>query len=120
MPRASGDQTGVMFSARLVVTRREFSPTDRVAATIVLYQGIGSPAQDTEIKIQLADGRGTVVDTQARVTAAKDFATQPAWRAVPITYDVPLALLKPGAYLLTFTARVGQTISRRDIEFTTR
>ena len=41
-------------------------------------------------------------------------------RAANVNFELPLAPLKPGPYLLTIEATLGKTIARRDVRFEIR
>lgn len=94
-------------------TRRVFAPTHAVSAFTRLYQG-------GKAKLVDIDAHMTIRDTQDKVVLDKPLSV-PAdkfdRRAADLRFDVPVADLPSGHYLLTVEAGSGPTAVRRDSRF---
>ena len=95
-------------------TKREFERSDRAAAFVRIYTGGKQPAGRVAVSARVTDANGAAV---ASKTSAVDAAKSSEGRSADYTYDLPLATLAPGAYLLTIEARVDTAMARRDVRF---
>ncbi len=98
-------------------TRREFERGDRATALVRIYQGGRQPAADVDVTVRLMDATGAEVVSRTDAVARTRFV--PA-RSADYTYELPLATLTPGAYLLTIEGRLGSITVRRDVRFSRR
>ena len=85
-------------------TRREFERGDRATAFIRIYQGGRQPAADVDVTVRLMDATGAEVVSRTDAVAPARFVAR---RSADYTYELPLATLTPGAYLLTIESRLG-------------
>jgi VWFA-related protein len=101
----------------LPTTRRAFERGDRGTAFIRLYQGGKQPVAGVDVTVRLTDANGAEVATKTDAVAPARFG---AGRSADYPYELPLATLRPGAYLLTIEARIDATMARRDVRFSVR
>jgi hypothetical protein len=78
-----------------------------------VHQATRRPAQPVTIETEIIDAAGAVVHTATRTTAPKAFATG----SVEHRFELPLASLAPGDYLLRFVATAGGARAQRDVRF---
>jgi VWFA-related protein len=97
--------------------RRMFATTDRVTAFVRLSQGGNAPLGAATVTTQILDRAGATVFDVARTFGPEQFG--PA-RTADYQFDVPVARLSPGPYLLTVKAQVGTAAVRRDLQFSLR
>ncbi len=96
-------------------TNRYFNgKTDAVTAFIRVYQPKGG-LKPVILRSRLTDSTGAVVLNREATIPIVTFGGNR--RAASWRFAVPVAGLKPGAYLLTFDASVGTTKASRDIRF---
>ena len=98
-------------------TRREFERGDRATAFVRIYQGGRQPAADVDVTVRLMDATGAEVVSRTDAVAPARFVAR---RSADYTYELPLATLTPGAYLLTIESRLGSITVRRDVRFSRR
>ena len=98
-------------------TRRDFERGERGTAFVRIYQGGKQPAAGVEVVVRLADANGAVVTSKTDAVTPGRFG---AGRSADYTYELPLATLTPGAYLLTIECRLGAVTARRDVRFSLR
>ena len=98
-------------------TRREFERGDRATAFVRIYQGGRQPAADVDVTVRLMDATGAEVVSRTDAIAPARFVAR---RSADYTYELPLATLTPGAYLLTIESRLGSITVRRDVRFSRR
>jgi hypothetical protein len=98
-------------------TRRDFERRDRGTAFVRIYQGGKQAAAGVDITARLTDATGAEVTSKTDAVAPARFGTT---RSADYTYELPLATLMPGAYLLTIEARLGAVTVRRDVRFSLR
>jgi VWFA-related protein len=94
---------------------RTFDRTDRVGALLRVHQ----PArrlQAVSLDTEILDPSGTAVVTLTRTIAPAAFDEG----AAEHRYELPLATLEPGDYLLRFAATAGATRAQRDVRFSVR
>ena len=95
-------------------TQRTFARDDEATAFCRVYQGgRGTPAGAT-LDVRILDERGVQVVQAPETIAGERFN---AAREAEYRYDLPLAQLAPGAYLLTIEAKLGERSARRDVRF---
>ena len=95
-------------------TRRTFAPGDRVTAFARVHQGGKAPVRGVPVRVQVTDDRGAVVLNRLQDLAADRFT---AARSADIKFDVPVANLATGEYLLTLEADSSGDAIRRQIRF---
>ena len=95
--------------------RRTFAGSDRVGAFARLYR---KPARASEagvpIRVQIVDAGGLTVFDRSQDFAPERFTAQ---QTADIMFDVPVAQLDAGEYLLTFETRHSGGTIRRDARF---
>jgi hypothetical protein len=94
-------------------TTRHFNRTDQVSSFVKVYQPRGD-MKPVVLAARVTDSTGVAVVN--RVVTLPILAFGQA-RAASYRFPVPVAGLKPGAYLLTFDASIGTTNARRDVRF---
>jgi hypothetical protein len=94
-------------------TSRYFETTDQVTAFVKLYQPKGS-LKPVVLTTKVIDSKGADVLNKVTTLPVSGFDANPS---MPYRFAVPVAGLKPGAYLLTFDASVGTVAAKRDIRF---
>ena len=99
-------------------TAREFTSSHHATAFVRIYQGGKRPLAPVELFVRLTNGRDEVVSARQEDLPPARFG---AGRAADYTYEVPLARLEPGPYLLTLTALAGKAAPvRADVRITVR
>ena len=93
-------------------SQRDFAKTDALRAFVQVYAGGKVPAGSIDLNVRLTDESGKVVFRLSEPLAANRFDTN---RLVPYLFDVPLARLASGRYLLTAEASLGGRSSKRDV-----
>jgi VWFA-related protein len=98
--------------------RRTFDATDRVAAFVRVYQSgdVKKPAAPVPFTIRLTGTDETPLVSQQQTLETARFTA----RAADVNFELPIASLKPGPYLLTLEAMLGKTTARRDVRFEIR
>ncbi len=97
-------------------SHRTFSGTDIVSILARTHQGRSEPTVAVALEAKIADSRN------GAVFSLSDRRGPPAGagRSVDWTFDLPVATLATGDYLLTVTARVGTETSIRTVRFSRR
>ena len=97
---------------------RTFRSTDRVAAFLRVYQGgdVKKPASPVPFVLRISGTDATPLVNQSQVLEPARFVNH----AADVNFELPIAALKPGPYLLTIEATLGKTIARRDVRFEIR
>jgi VWFA-related protein len=98
-------------------TQREFARTDRMKAFVRIYQGGKRPAAGVGVTARITDANGAERASTASALPATGFGSS---RSVDYSYDLQLAALRAGAYLLTIEAKLGSIAARRDVRFSVR
>ena len=98
-------------------TRRDFLPSDRIAAFARVFQGGTAPVNPVAVSVEITDAQDAVVFTQALNLDAAAFGDG---RAAPLQLDVPLGRLSHGPFLLSVTARAASRTVRREVLFKMR
>jgi len=104
-------------AAPRATTRRQFTPTDQIAARMTVYQGGRQPPLVTHIEMR-------IVDDSDRVRASRRLEIQPPSfaeaRGAEVQFDVPLTGLEPGEYLVSFDATSARGASVRHVRLSVR
>ena len=97
---------------------RSFASSDRVTAFARLYQSgdVKRPASPVTLVTRITGIDAAPLVNQSQVLEPARFVN----RAADVNFELPLAALKPGPYLLTIEATLGKTIARRDVRFEIR
>ncbi len=95
---------------------RTFAPSDRVGALLRVHQATNRPPAAVTMATSITDAMGEVLTTQSHVLQASAFQGG----AAEHRFEVPLADLAPGVYLLRFVATTGATSAQRDVRFVVR
>jgi VWFA-related protein len=93
---------------------REFARHDRVTAFLRAYEGGTTPIVPVSIAIRVIDAQDKVIVDSTETIGVDRFKDT---RAADVRYQVPVAQLAPGDYLLTFEAALDATTARRDVRF---
>jgi len=96
---------------------RTFSPGDRVAAFLRVHQSTRRPPQPVVLETEVIDATGSVVSSATRMLSAGDFD---AGAAADHRFELPLAQLGAGVYLLRFLATAGEARTQRDVRLEVR
>jgi hypothetical protein len=96
---------------------RTFASGDHVGALLRVHQSAGRPAQSVVMETAVLDAAGTVVHTGSRTIRAEAFADG---SGVEHRFELPLATLTAGDYLLRFVAMAGAARARRDVRFSVK
>jgi hypothetical protein len=101
----------------LPTTRREFEPRDRARAFMRLYQRTAR-AEPVRVTARITDSGDRIVIETADTLAESRFAPH---NAADFTYELPLASLASGNYMLSIEATLNpRTAVRRDVRFAIR
>jgi hypothetical protein len=98
---------------------RDFARTDAVGALMRVYQSSRRPARQVTVVTHVIDEMGKEMLAQSSVYEAARFA---AGKGVGHRFELPLATLEPGDYLLTFVASTGEggAQAQREVRFAVR
>ena len=124
--------------------QREFTKADRASALFYLYQST-TALVPANIAVRVTDDHGAKLINEAQAIPVERFVTaeaatksasgrapapqivrnadafvNKALRAAEFQYPLPIARLPAGRYLLTFEATMGETVLRRDVQFTVK
>ncbi len=105
-----------LFKAMVPViptTRRVFAPTYTVSAFARVYQGKGSKTAGAAVRMTIRDTEDKVIIDRVQPLAAGKFTDG----AADVRFDVPVADLPNGRYVLTIEAEAGATKVSRDSRF---
>ena len=97
---------------------REFVRGDDLTAYFRIYQGGSHAPVDVPLTFRLVNEKDEVLATSTGTIAASQFA--PATRSADHRFALQMANLRPGRYLVTFEASLGDTTARRDVILTLR
>ena len=97
---------------------RDFHPGQRVTGLLKLYQGGDKPLVPASVSVRLVDGHDTpvVVATDAIPVDRFDQTT----RAADYRFQIPVAQLASGPYLLSFEVKAGAASVTRHVRFSVR
>lgn len=95
-------------------TRRVFGPGHKVSAFARVYQGGKAKVVDVSAHITIRDGTDALVVDRQQAIPSSQFGSA---RAADLRFDVPIADLPAGAYVLTIETPVGAATARRDARF---
>ena len=116
MPIAAPREAFASLISVVPTTRREFETGDRVRAFVRIYQKARSEA--VRVTVRITDAADRIATETAATLAASQFAPHDA---ADFTYQLPIASLAPGSYLLSIEAsRDARTVARRDVRFIRR
>jgi hypothetical protein len=96
---------------------RVFTKGDRIGALLRVHQSTRKPAQAVVMDTEIIDAAGAVVHTASRTMAADPFADG---TGVEHRFELPLATLTAGDYLVRFVATAGEARAQRDVRFSLR
>ena len=98
---------------------REFARADKVGAMLRVYQSARRPARPVTVVTRLIDEAGAQVQENSVVYEPARFADG---KGVEHRFELPLAALAPGDYLLQFAAGSGEggAQAQRDVRFSVR
>lgn len=94
---------------------RTFAQIDRVGALLRVHQKANRVVPVT-LGVSITDAMGGVLKTQSEVIESAAFEGG----AADYRFEIPLADLAPGVYLLRFVARAGAISAQRDVRFSMR
>jgi VWFA-related protein len=96
-------------------TVREFAEDDEITAFVQLVQGGKSPIGSVAVAITMVDSEDRAVHRASERLESAMFAAD---RTAVYQFNLPVAKLSPGAYLLTVEAEGPGHGARRDVRFT--
>ena len=96
---------------------RVFAPSDRVKGFVRMYQQTSGRPVAATLTVAVLDATDRVLTEQTTAFDAGRF--EPA-RAADCPFDLPLANLAPGDYLLRLDARASKATATRGVRFTVR
>lgn len=94
---------------------RAFAASDQVGALLRVHQGSNRPAAVT-MTTSITDSLGAVLMTRSDEIAPASFTNGGAEHR----FEMPLADLPPGSYLLRFVAQAGKNSAQREMRFAIR
>jgi len=99
---------------RPLTARRVFDETAAATAFLRVYQGAGRPPSAVAVRLRIVDEQNVQrVIHEARLEPAEFAAT----RSADFSYEVPLASLDRGEYLVTVDVRAGDRSLQRTLRF---
>lgn len=98
-------------------TAREFVRFERVTSFLRVYQGGKARLAPVAATIRIHDVRDQAVVEETRPLNVEAFGSA---RAADVKFDLPLARLQPGQYVLSFEATLEKVTARRDVRFSVR
>jgi VWFA-related protein len=117
MPFAAPKDAFTAIIPVVPTTQREFGRADRAHAFVRIYVGGRQPPARVDVTARVTDAREAAVAVKTDGVAAERFETK---RSTDYTYDLPLASLAPGSYLLTIEARLDTFTVRRNVRFSVK
>ncbi len=100
--------------------QRDFATSDHANAFFYLYQAARLAPLPAQVSTRITDVHDAALIDETTTIAVDRFTVAGSLRSAGIPYSLPLSRLAPGAYLLTFEARIGEVTLRRDVQFTVR
>jgi hypothetical protein len=97
-------------------TKRDFTPTDDVAAMVRVYQRRREAAAPVTVTFRVLNGTREVMSSENPL-AAETFADS---NAADARYALPLGRLQPGSYVLRVDATGHGAATRRELPFTVK
>lgn len=97
-------------------TTRTFASTDHVGALLRVYQRAETSRLDARVEMTILDSAGTPVVNSSQEIAGSAFVTG----AADVRYEVPLATLSPGSFLLRVIVTAGKERVERSVTFHVR
>jgi VWFA-related protein len=98
-------------------TTRDFAQQDVVTGFLRVYQGGDGPLVPAGLAVTIEDATGESVTVSSETLGAERFGKG---RAADVRFDVPLAKLSPGPYLLHIQAVAGRATRTREIRLTVK
>jgi hypothetical protein len=95
-------------------SQRQFERSDRATAFVRVYTGGKALAGGVAVVARVTDANGAEVVARTDEVSARAFGTD---RAADYTYELPLATLRPGSFLLTIEAKLGAIVTTRHVRF---
>jgi hypothetical protein len=96
---------------------RDFMRSDRVGAFLRVHQSTRKPPRPVVLETEIVDATGRVVVTATRTIEPGEFDAR---AGAAHRFDLPLAELDAGDYLLRFVATAGEAHAQRDVRFSVR
>ena len=94
---------------------RTFTRNDRLHAFFRVYQGGNDALVPVGLAVRITNDQNAVLANSTGAIAVERFAV--ASRSAGHRFELPLNVLEPGRYLLTFELTKGATAARRDVIF---
>ena len=98
-------------------TTREFGQDELVTGFLRVHQGGDRPNVPVGVAITIVDGTGASAFASSQALGGERFGRA---RAANVRFDVPVAKLAPGPYLLSVEAVAGKATTRREIRVAVR
>jgi len=94
---------------------RSFERSGRLSASFRVYQGGSEPLAPVALAVRITNDRNVVLANSTGSIGVERFEV--ASRVATHRFDLPLNVLEPGRYLLTFELTKGASVARRDVVF---
>ena len=94
---------------------RTFDRSSRLNAFFRVYQGGSDALTPVALAVRITNDRNTVLANSTGTIGVERFEV--AARAAGHRFEMPLNVLEPGRYLLTFELTKGASVARRDVIF---
>jgi hypothetical protein len=114
-PASGPPKAFAKFLPEVPTTVREFYGDDHVAGLIRVSEKAASPAVPVTLMLHLANAQGATVQEGTELIPAAAFGTT---HTADHTFEIPVAALPPGEYLLTVKASVGKASATRQLRYT--
>jgi hypothetical protein len=96
-------------------SNRTFERSGRLTTSFRVYQGGSDPLAPVALAVRITNDRNVVIANSAGAIGLARFEV--AARAASHSFEIPLNVLEPGRYLLTFELTKGASVVRRDVIF---
>jgi VWFA-related protein len=94
---------------------RSFDRSGRLNSSFRVYQGGSDPLAPVALAVRITNDRNAVLANSTGTIGLDRFEV--AARAASHRFEIPLNVLEPGRYLLTFELTKGASVARRDVIF---
>jgi VWFA-related protein len=99
-------------------SERAFQKLDRASAFVRVYQGGSDPLESVTVTTRVVDEHDIAIADRVETLTADRFSA--TTRFADYRFELPIATMTRGEYLLTFEAAVGKVTKRRDVRFTVK
>ena len=96
-------------------SNRTFDRSGRLTTSFRVYQGGSDPLAPVALAVRITNDRNVALANSTGAIGVERFDV--ASRVASHRFDLPLNVLEPGRYLLTFELTKGASVARRDVIF---